>query len=106
MKQLALAVGAAVIMGMTYQALSLSAPERVMVCHVEGNGSAHVIEISERAVEAHLAHGDSLEAAEGLEPGDSCEVTDGVEKWLFRDPFSTGLDPESSPAPRFLIFIS
>jgi len=80
MKQaLALAVGAAVIIGMTHQALSLSTAERVLVCHVEGNGSAHVIEVSEHAVEAHLAHGDSLEAAEGLEPGDDCEVTE-VEK--------------------------
>ena len=75
MKQtLALAVGAAVFIGMTYGALSLRASERVKVCHVTGNGRAHVIEIDEHAVPAHLAHGDSLEAAEGLEHGDSCEV--------------------------------
>jgi len=81
MKQaLALAVGAALIISMTYGVLTLSAAEKVKVCHVEGNGRAHVIEISEHAVNAHLAHGDSLDVAEGLEPGDSCEVTPEVEK--------------------------
>jgi len=82
MKQaLALAVGAAIIIGMTYGALSLGAAERVLICHVQGNGRAHVIEIDEHAVPAHLAHGDSLEAADGLERGDSCDVTSsGVEK--------------------------
>jgi hypothetical protein len=75
MKQtLALAVGAAVIIGMTYGALSLSAGEKVKVCHVTGNGRGHVIEISVHALHAHLAHGDSLAALE-LEHGDSCEVT-------------------------------
>jgi hypothetical protein len=72
-KTLALAVGAAVIIGTTYGALSLSAREKVKVCHVTGNGRAHVIEISENAVPAHLAHGDSL-AADDLEHGDSCDV--------------------------------
>ena len=80
MKQkLALVIGAAAIIGMTYGATILRAHERVKICHVVGNGSGHVIEIDEHAVNAHLAHGDSLEAAEGLEPGDSCEVG-GVEK--------------------------
>jgi hypothetical protein len=75
MKQaFALAVGAAVMIGMTYEARSLSVAEKVKVCHVEGNGSAHVIEISQHAVAAHRAHGDSLDVPEGLEPGDSCEV--------------------------------
>jgi hypothetical protein len=80
MKQaLALAIGAAVIIGLSYEALSLGAAERVMVCHVEGNGSAHVIEISGHAVAKHLVHGDSLEVEVGLEPGDSCEVTAEIE---------------------------
>lgn len=77
MKQaFAFAVGAAVIIGgMTYQALNLSAAEKVKVCHRTGNGSAHVIEISENAVPAHLNHGDSLDGLDDLEHGDSCVIT-------------------------------
>jgi len=75
MKQaLALAVGAAAIICMTYGSLRLSAGERVLVCHREGNGSAHVIEIAEDAVKAHLNHGDSLEGARGLKPHDTCSI--------------------------------
>ena len=75
-RTLALAVGAAFIIGMTYGALSLRAGEKVKVCHVTGNGTAHVIEISENAVPAHLAHGDSvLDADSELEHGDPCDVT-------------------------------
>ncbi len=33
---------------------------KVDVCHVEGNGSHHIINVSENAVNAHLAHGDWL----------------------------------------------
>jgi len=81
MKQaLAFVVGAAVIIGISYQALNLSAADKVKVCHVEGNGSAHVIEISVNALRAHLAHGDSLEVEEGLEHGDTCEISPAVEK--------------------------
>jgi hypothetical protein len=81
MKQaLALAVGAAAIIGITYGTLSLSAAERVKVCHLRGNGDSHVIEIDEHAVKAHLAHGDSLGVSDLLEPGDPCEITDDVEK--------------------------
>ena len=78
MKQaLKLAVGAAVIIAMTYVAPSLSFAEKadkVLVCHVTGNGKGHVIEISENAVKAHLEHGDSLEGAKGLKPQDSCAI--------------------------------
>jgi len=81
MKQaLALAAGAAAIIGMTYGSLSLSAAERVLVCHREGNGSAHVIEIAAEAVKAHLYHGDSLEGARGLKPHDTCSITPEVLK--------------------------
>src|SRR5262245_7350505 len=73
MKQtLKLAVGAAVIIGMG--ALSLSAEGKVKVCHREGNGKAHVIDISENALKAHLAHGDSVEGIEGKKPGESCQL--------------------------------
>ncbi len=34
--------------------------DKVQVCHHAGNGSHHVIEISQNAVQAHINHGDSL----------------------------------------------
>jgi hypothetical protein len=74
MQKLVLAVGTAVIIGMTYGALSLNADGKVRVCHREGNGKAHVIEISENALKAHLNHGDSQGAAAGLKPGDACQL--------------------------------
>lgn len=33
---------------------------KMTVCHVTGNGSSHQITVSERAVPAHLQHGDAL----------------------------------------------
>lgn len=40
---------------------ALAAPaEKVDVCHIEGNGSYHLINISENALPAHLGHGDAL----------------------------------------------
>lgn len=33
---------------------------KVDVCHMEGNGSFHLINVSENALPAHLAHGDGL----------------------------------------------
>ncbi len=84
MKQaLALSIGAALIIVMTCEARSqrIGSPEKeVKVCHVEGNGKAHVIIISENAVKAHLAHGDSLNVAEGLKAGARCTITGGVLK--------------------------
>jgi len=70
----AIAMGAALIVGMTLGTLSLRAAVRVRVCHLEGHqsGRAHVIEISDSAVAAHLNHGDSLQAAAGLGVGDTC----------------------------------
>jgi hypothetical protein len=74
----ALAMGAALIVGMTLGALSLRAADRMRVCHVEGHqsGRAHVIEISVSAVAKHLFHGDSLEVAAGLDVGDDCVIPD------------------------------
>ena len=77
---LALSIGAALIIVMTYEARSqvIVIPEKeVKVCHVEGNGKAHVVIISENAVKAHLAHGDSLNVAEGLKAGTPCTITGG-----------------------------
>ena len=73
MKQtLALAFGAAIIVGTMIGAPDLSAAEKVSLCHREGNGGGHVIEIAESAVKAHLAHGDHLEVAVGLKAGTPC----------------------------------
>ncbi len=48
-------------------------PQKVKLCHVPpGNPeNAHVIEISEKGLAAHLAHGDCY-APEDSSPGDSC----------------------------------
>ena len=37
-----------------------AAGDKVEVCHVEGNGSYHVVEVNENALDAHLNHGDHL----------------------------------------------
>jgi hypothetical protein len=74
MKQtLALAVLAAVIIGMAFGALSLDARAKVRVCHKEGNGGTHIIEISDNALKAHMAHGDTG-AAGWQRPGDECQL--------------------------------
>jgi hypothetical protein len=74
MKQtLVLAVLAAIIIGMTYGALTLSAETKVRVCHKEGNGKGHVIVISENALPAHMAHGDSGVAG-WQKAGDPCNL--------------------------------
>jgi len=76
MKQtLALAAGVAAIIGLTFGALSLKADDdhKVLVCHVNGNGTFHVIDIDKHAWPAHQAHGDSM-AATGLGKGDPCII--------------------------------
>ena len=80
MKQtLALAVPAAFIICMTYGALNLRADKgdhKMMVCHVTGNGTAHVIDIDKHAWPSHQAHGDStIDNTTGLRAGDPCVVT-------------------------------
>ena len=74
----ALAMGAALIIGLTLGTHSLRAADRIRVCHVEGpqSGRAHVIEISVSALVKHLFHGDSLRGAEGRNVGDDCETVD------------------------------
>ena len=72
---LGLFVGVLVLGGLIATELVTAAPPaKVLICHVdpdcEGDGP-HVISISERALDAHLAHGDCL-ATEGAEIGDAC----------------------------------
>jgi hypothetical protein len=76
MKQtLALAAGVAAIIGLTFGAPSLKAGDdhKMLVCHVTGNGSSHVIDIDYHAWPAHQAHGDS--PAPGDKKGDTCVAT-------------------------------
>ena len=78
MKQtLAVAFGvAAIIIGMTYGARSLKASNdhKAWICHVTGNGNAHVIEIDWNAVPAHLRHGDNWDVPQGAHQGDPCDA--------------------------------
>jgi hypothetical protein len=58
-------------------------PAKVDVCHSEGNGSYHLINISENALPAHLAHGDGLPGdpvpgMEGKKFAGDCSIVDAV----------------------------
>lgn len=87
MKKLAILVAALALVVIAVPAFAKSdnakgpAP-KVDVCHFEGNGSYHLINVSENAVSAHLEHGDLLagtvnEPVPGMEEGyyyiDTCE---------------------------------
>lgn len=50
----------AVISSVVFFANSNSGGEKVVICHQTGNGGSITIEVSENAVDAHLAHGDFL----------------------------------------------
>ena len=81
-RTLKLAAGAAFILGMTCGALNLRADDdhKIKVCHVTGNGTAHVIDIDKHALPAHLAHGDSVDVPAWFRSGDPCIATPPVEK--------------------------
>lgn len=59
---------------MVTQRVFAAPPAKVLICHVDpdcdGDGPK-VISVSERALDAHLAHGDCL-APEGAVSGDAC----------------------------------
>jgi len=79
-----LALIACVAMVSVYSTAQAGPPAKVKVCHIDPDycegvdepcllePNPHVIEISERALEAHLAHGDYL--APDLNPGDPCDL--------------------------------
>jgi len=59
-------------------------PAKVDVCHVKGNGSYHLINVSEKALPAHLAHGDGQVGGEvpdmgGYVFGEDCTPEEVVE---------------------------
>ena len=52
----------AVVMGMSAFAPAMAA-DKVIICHFEGNGDSHTIEVTASSLPAHLAnHGDALDA--------------------------------------------
>src|SRR6478609_1787111 len=51
-------VGLLVLCGVGVAGAQQPTGERVNVCHREGNGTYHVINVSVNALPAHLAHGD------------------------------------------------
>ena len=63
---LAAIVMVAVVMGMSAIAPAMAAPPaKVIICHVDPDGDGpgpETIEVSERSLSAHLAHGDSVGA--------------------------------------------
>jgi hypothetical protein len=62
---------------MSHDALTAQ-PEKQLICHVTGNGEAHIISVSQSAVRAHLEkHGDCLinATADSL-VGIACQSTD------------------------------
>lgn len=65
MKTHSIAASGTLLFALALTGTSIAAPlPKVGICHLEGNGSYHRINVSENALPAHLAHGDSL-------PGDA-----------------------------------
>ena len=58
--------------------------DKVDVCHREGNGEFHLINVSENALDAHMAHGDgvpggSVPGMEGYEFDEACVPVQAVQ---------------------------
>ena len=51
-------------LGMLLSGISFAADDKVDICHITGNGTYLLINVSENAMQAHLDHGDAL-------PGDN-----------------------------------
>ncbi|MGH9658683.1 MAG: hypothetical protein ACRD96_09075 [Bryobacteraceae bacterium] len=65
----------AVLVATVFMATFSPAGEKVKLCHNdEEKGFDHVIEVSANSVDKHLAHGDNVDAATGLEAGDACVI--------------------------------
>jgi hypothetical protein len=83
MKKL-MVVLALLALAMLVSEIAVAAPaDKVDVCHLEGNGSYHLINVSENALPAHLAHGDAL-------PGDPVP---GMPGYVFDDACNAVAEP-------------
>ena len=55
-------IGLAVFAIAVPSGISLAANDKADVCHVSGNDKAQTLNVSAKAIEAHLAHGDAAGA--------------------------------------------
>jgi hypothetical protein len=74
------------VLVMLVSGIAVAQVAKVNVCHRTGNGTYRLISISERAVPAHLAHGDGL-------PGDPVPRMEGK---IFGPDCSLGNGPQLS----------
>ena len=74
---------------------------KVSLCHAEGNGSYHLIDVSESAEPAHRAHGDA-KIGEPV-PGHSTQIFDSdckpIGPEVDVEKFTNGEDADSTPGP-------
>ena len=81
-KRFVLLVALSLVTALLASGIAVAAPaDKVDVCHREGNGSYHLINVSENALPAHLAHGDGLPdgpvpGMEGKKFDENCNVVD------------------------------
>lgn len=65
MKKLSIFFVSLITLGSAISYTAVAKPGKVEICHLTGNGDYIIIEVSERALDAHMAHGD-LESINGL----------------------------------------
>jgi len=75
---LAAVVGLAMVHGSAYAQNGDPAADKQLICHVTDDNGAHIIEVAEPAVPAHLRnHGDCLiNSTDRTLIGDPCDPTD------------------------------
>ncbi len=56
----------AIISVFSYTVVAKEKPGKVALCHIDEEGAIVFIEVADRAVDAHLAHGDALLISEGV----------------------------------------
>jgi hypothetical protein len=74
-------IGVAVVVAFTATSAIANDDRTSHVCHVTGNGSFHLITVDGHAVDAHLAHGDTLPGTafpggDGATLGPDCAIED------------------------------
>ena len=78
---------------------------KVSLCHAEGNGTYHLIEVSESAEPAHRDHGDA-EVGEAV-PGQTFKIFDtnclAIGPSIDIEKFTNGEDADNPPGPEILV---